>query len=191
MRVIAVTLVVFLLPFGGSSVQPTGFRPWAFFGWVQHKPAAEAAGLNAESVGRNEAELEQTVRAQPDDWALHVELIEASAAAGHLPERTRWYEAWLTAEHNAGSSGPRRQATLHAALGTCYWRSGDLRAARSEYRQAVRLDPGNHAFTEARRTLEAQTGWQLRDTLIALLLVLFIVAYVALRRRRWMRALRD
>ncbi len=157
-------------------------------------PTAGAAGLGAEGDEvhpRGEAELENAVRAQPENWELHVELIEASAAAGHLPERTRWYEAWLTAEPNAGSSSPARQATLRAALGTCYWRSGDLRGARSEYRQAVRLDADNRAFTEALRTLEAQTGWQLRDTLIVLLFVLLIVAYVALRRRRWMRVLRD
>jgi len=130
------------------------------------------------------------VRTQPEDWKLHIELIEASAAAGHLPERTRWYEAWTAAEQDAAPATARRRAILSAALGTCYWRSGDLRAARAEYRQAVRLDPENPAFTEALRTLEAQTGWQLRDTLIVLLFVLLIVAYVALRRRRWMRVLR-
>ncbi len=173
MRIAAVALVVFLL-----------VVPAASFGFAQDKGAA---GLNDEGNMRGEAELEQAVRAQPENWELHVELIEASAAAGHLPERTRWYEAWVGEEQGATAG---RRAILSAALGTCYWRSGDLRAARAEYRQAVRLDPENPAFTEALRTLEAQTGWQLRDTLIVLLFILLIVAYVALRRRRWMRVLR-
>ena len=144
--------------------------------------------LAADAAWLVESELESAVRAQPENWELHVELIEASAAAGHLPERTRWYEAWAAAERDSGSS--RRLATLHAALGTCYWRAGNLRGARAEYRQAVRFEPENPAFTEALRTLEAQTGWQLRDTLIVLLFVLLVVAYVALRRQRWMRVLR-
>ncbi len=149
----------------------------------------QTPALAAEGNARSEAELEQLVRAQPEKWELHVELIEASAA-GRLPERTRWYQAWLTAEQSAAPANSRRRAAVHAALGTCYWRAGDLRGARSEYRQAVRLEPENRAFTEALRTLEAQTGWHLRDTLIVLLFVLLIVAYVALRRRRWMRVLR-
>ncbi len=157
-------------------------------------PVAVATGLGEDGSAvqpHSEAGLEQAVRAQPEDWELHVELIEASAAAGHLPERTRWYEAWMAAEQDTAPATSRRRAILNAALGTCYWRSGDLRGARAEYRQAVRLDPENPAFTEALRTLEAQTGWQLRDTLIVLLFILLIVAYVALRRRRWMRVLRD
>lgn len=150
-------------------------------------PVATVAELNHEGNARSEAELEQAVRAQPESWELHVELIEASAAAGHLPGRTRWYEAWAAEEQGASA---RRRATLSAALGTCYWRAGDLRGARAEYRQAVRLEPENPAFTEALRSVEAQAGWQLRDSLIVLLFVLLIVAYVGLRRRRWMRVLR-
>ena len=148
---------------------------------------AVASTQSVAGAPRGEAELEQAVRAQPESWELHVELIEASAAAGHLPERTRWYEAWRAEEQ---ASSVHRRAILSAALGTCYWRAGNLRGARAEYRQAVRLHPENPAFTEALRTLEAQTSWQLRDTLIVLLFVLLVVAYVALRRRRWMRVLR-
>jgi len=149
--------------------------------------------LTAVSVtaqARNEADLEAAVRAQPDDWGLHVELIEASAAANRLPERARWYQAWLAEDRDDAPTNPKRQALLHAALGTVHWRGGDLRSARVEYRQAVRLDPGNAAYTEALETLDAQLGWQPRDTLLFLLFFLIIVAYVALRRRRWSKALR-
>jgi tetratricopeptide (TPR) repeat protein len=139
---------------------------------------------------RSEAELERAVRAQPDDWALHVELIEASAAANHLPERARWYERWLAEDRDDAPAHAKRQAMLHAALGTVHWRSGDLRNARLEYRQAARLHPGDPAYTEALETLDAQLGWQPRDTLLLLLFFLIIVAYVALRRRRWTKALR-
>ncbi|MCI0402090.1 MAG: hypothetical protein L0212_01020, partial [Acidobacteria bacterium] len=120
MRIAVATAVVFLFVFVFHHVQPTGVRPWMSLGWTQDKPAAEAAGLNMmtmvssghgfsravsaqekegasapEVSPRSEAELERAVRAQPDDWALHVELIEASAAANHLSERQRWYQAWL------------------------------------------------------------------------------------------------
>lgn len=234
MRVVLATAVVFLLWLSCSQVQPTGFRPWASFGWAQDKPAAEAAGLNVMAVvssghgfserspraaglsvdpelaegsravraqekegalapevpRRSEVELERAVRAQPDDWALHVELIEVSAAANHLPERARWYQAWLAEDRDDAPTNPKRQAMLHAALGTVHWRSGDLRNARLEYRQAARLDAGNPAYTEALETLDGQLGWQPRDTLLFLLFFLIIVAYVALRRRRWAKALR-
>ena len=149
--------------------------------------------LTAVSVtaqARNEADLEAAVRAQPDDWGLHVELIEASAAANRLPERARWYQAWLAEDRDDAPANPKRQAMLHAALGTVHWRGGDLRNARLEYRQAVRLDPGNQTYTEAQETLDAQLGWKPRDTLLFLLFFLIIVAYVALRRRRWSKALR-
>ncbi|MGH8632372.1 MAG: tetratricopeptide repeat protein [Burkholderiales bacterium] len=182
--------MVFLLGLSWTHVQPTGFRPWASSGWAPDKPAAEVAGLNGEGNARGEEELERAVRAQPDDWALHVELIEVSAAANRLPERTRWYQAWLAEDRDDAPANPKRQAMLHAALGTVHWRGGDLRSARLEYRQAVRLDPGNPAYTEALETLDAQLGWQPRDTLLLLLFFLIIVAYVALRRRRWSKALR-
>ncbi len=168
MRVVLVAAVVFLL-----AASSTG-----------------AVALNDEGNVGNEAELERAVRAQPDDWPLHVELVEASAAANHLPERQRWYRAWLAEDRDDAPANAKRQAMLHAALGTVHWRSGDLRNARLEYRQAVRLDPGNPAFTEAQETLDAQLGWRPRDSLLLLLFFLIIVAYVALRRRRWSKALR-
>ncbi|MGH9787619.1 MAG: hypothetical protein ACRD4U_02810 [Candidatus Acidiferrales bacterium] len=146
--------------------------------------------VSATAEVRSEADLEAAARAQPDNWALHVELVEASAAANHLPERARWYQAWLAKDRDDAPANPKRQAMLHAALGTVHWRSGDLRNARLEYRQAARLDPGNPTYTEALETLEAQLGWKPRDTLLFLLFFLIIVAYVALRRRRWAKALR-
>jgi len=148
------------------------------------------AGANGWTQPASEAELERAVHAQPDDWALHVALIEASAAANRLPERARWYQTWLAEDRDDAPANPKRQALLHAALGTVHWRNGDLRNARVEYRQAVRLDSNNTAYTEALETLDAQLGWKPRDTLLFLLFFLIIVAYVALRRRRWSKALR-
>ncbi|MBI2956333.1 MAG: 5'-nucleotidase C-terminal domain-containing protein [Acidobacteria bacterium] len=139
---------------------------------------------------RSEAELERAVRARPDEWALHVELVEASAAAGRLPERAQWYKQWLGEQPDYAPADPARQAMLHAALGSVHWRAGNLREARSEYRQAVRLEASSRAYTEALSTLEAEAGWQGRDTLIVVLLLLAIVGYVGLRHPRWVRARR-
>jgi tetratricopeptide (TPR) repeat protein len=191
MRTALATVVVFLLAFPAAGAAALGEANGASsgHGFGRAVMAQERGGASAPEVPRrSEAELERAVRAQPDDWALHVELIEASAAANHLPERERWYQAWLGEDRAAAN--PKRQAVLHAALGTAHWRNGDLRNARLEYKQAVRLDSSNTAYTEALDTLDAQLGWRPRDTLLLLLFFLIIVAYVALRRRRWAKALR-
>src|SRR5574341_361820 len=109
MRIVAVALVVFLL------ISVTGGHGFLVPSEVEGSRADQAQSprpaLAAEGSPKSEAALENAVRAEPEDWGRHVELIEASAATGHLPERARWYEAWLTAEPDTGSSSPGRQAT--------------------------------------------------------------------------------